>query len=136
MYFLLQPLQKGKAHGLKVKRMRVKRQQCASLNITVGMKITRCGHEPIYKNFTIGKDGFSLHPFQRCFWKDDTISLQGKTYRWIGEKWTKIFLLSIWRLCILLNVFRTSKTTMLDISAQFLTHLKGLNTSKRIPSTK
>ena len=95
MYFLLQPLQKGKALGLKVKRMRVKRQQCASLNITVGMKITRCGHEPIYKNFTIGKDGFSLHPFQRCFWKDDTISLHGKTYRWIGEKWTKIFLLSI-----------------------------------------
>ena len=53
--------------------------------------MTRCGHEPIYKNFTIGKDGFSLHPFQSCFWKDDTISLQGKAYRWIGEKWTEIF---------------------------------------------
>jgi hypothetical protein len=55
------------------------------------MKMTRCGHEPIYKNFTIGKDGFSLHPFQSYFWKDDTISLQGKAYRWIGEKWTEIF---------------------------------------------
>jgi hypothetical protein len=66
-------------------------QQCAPINITVGMKMTRCGHEPIYKNFTIGKDGFSLHPFQSCFWKDDTISLQGKAYRWIGEKWTEIF---------------------------------------------
>ena len=66
-------------------------QQCAALNITVGMKMTRCGHEPIYKNFIIGKDGFSLHPFQSCFWKDDTISLQGKAYRWIGDKWTEIF---------------------------------------------
>jgi hypothetical protein len=66
-------------------------QQCAPLNITVGTKLTRCGHEPIYKNFTIGKDGFSLHPFQSCFWKDDKVSLQGKAYRWIEEKWTEIF---------------------------------------------
>ncbi len=31
-------------------------QRCAPKNITVGMKMTRCGHEPIYKIFTIGKD--------------------------------------------------------------------------------
>ncbi len=111
-------------------------QQCTSLNITVGIKMTRCGHEPIYKNFTIGKDGFSLHPFQSCFWKDDTISLQGKAYRWIEKNGRKFFPRPIWRLCILLNVFRTSKTTKLNISAQYLTHLKGLNTSKRILSTK
>jgi hypothetical protein len=66
-------------------------QKCTSKNITVGMKMTRCGHEPFYNNFTIGKDGFSLHPFQNCFWKDDTISLNGKAYRWMGEKWTEIF---------------------------------------------
>lgn len=66
-------------------------QQCAPLNITVGMKMTRCGHEPVYKNSTIEKDGFSLHLFQSCFWKDDTVSLQGKAYRWIREKWTEIF---------------------------------------------
>ena len=28
---------------------------------------------------------------QNCFWKDDTISLNGKAYRWIGEKWQEIF---------------------------------------------
>ena len=48
-------------------------QKYTPKNITVGMKITRCGHEPFYNNFTIGKHGFLLHPFQNCFWKDDTI---------------------------------------------------------------
>ena len=66
-------------------------QQCARMNITVGMRMTRCVHEPVYKNFTIGRDGFFLHPFQNCFWKDDTVSLQGKANRLIGEKWTEIF---------------------------------------------
>jgi hypothetical protein len=35
-------------------------QQCTAVNISVGMKETRCGPEPIYKEFTVGKDGFSL----------------------------------------------------------------------------
>ena len=34
---------------------------------------------------------FPYTQFQCCFWKDDTVSLQGKAYRWIGGKWIEIF---------------------------------------------
>ena len=39
-------------------------QQCTLNNISVGMKETKFGQEPSYKNFTVGKDGFSLQPFE------------------------------------------------------------------------
>jgi hypothetical protein len=34
-------------------------QQCKLENISVGMEKTKCGPEPKFKNYTIGKDGFS-----------------------------------------------------------------------------
>jgi hypothetical protein len=53
-------------------------QQCTPVNISVGMKETRCGPEPIYKDFTVGKDGFSLHPFEECFWPHNFLNLNEK----------------------------------------------------------
>jgi hypothetical protein len=63
-------------------------QQCTAINISVGMKETRCGPEPIYKDFTVGKDGFSLHPFEECFWPNKLVNLNGKPHIWKDGEWT------------------------------------------------
>lgn len=34
------------------------------------------------KNYTIGTDGWSIHPFSNCFWKSSLVNLNGKTYHW------------------------------------------------------
>ena len=54
-------------------------QKCKSMEIRVEAKQTRCGFEPYYENQTIGRDGFSLHPFSECFWEDGIVNLNGKT---------------------------------------------------------
>jgi hypothetical protein len=65
-------------------------QQCKLENISVGMEITKCGPEPKFKNYTIGKDGFSLHPFEECFWANSFINLNGKLYIWKENEWSAI----------------------------------------------
>ena len=65
-------------------------QKCAARNITVSAKKTSCGFEPIYENKTIGRDGWSLHPFKSCFWKDGLVNLNGNTYRWTNGKWEEV----------------------------------------------
>ena len=66
-------------------------QKCISMEIRVEAKQTRCGFEPYYENQTIGRDGFSLHPFSECFWEDGIVNLNGKTYRWKQETREWIF---------------------------------------------
>ena len=65
-------------------------QQCKLENISVGMKETKCGPEPIFQNYTIGKDGFSLHPFEECFWANNFVNLNGKLYLWKDGDWSAI----------------------------------------------
>ena len=65
-------------------------QQCIANNISVGMKETKCGPEPIYKTFTVGKDGFSLHPFEECFWANKFINLNGKPHIWKDGEWSVV----------------------------------------------
>jgi hypothetical protein len=57
-------------------------QQCKEMNVTVRGEKTKCGYEPRFDSYTIGRDGFSLHPFQECFWKDQIINLNGQSYSW------------------------------------------------------
>jgi hypothetical protein len=109
-------------------------QQCASLNITVGMKMTRCGHDT--KTLLSEKTVFHYTRFRAVFGRMIQFLSKGKRIDGSGRNGRKFFPRFIWRLCILLNVFQTSKTTKFDTSAQFPIHLKELNTSKRIPSTK
>ena len=54
-------------------------------------KETKCGYEPIYDEYTIGRDGYSLHPFQECFWKDGIVNLNGKSYIWNNaeQEWSQ-----------------------------------------------
>ena len=65
-------------------------QKCIAKNISVTATQTKCGYEPRYLNFTIGRDGYSLHPFQECFWKDRFVNLNGQSYVWnnISQQWT------------------------------------------------
>jgi hypothetical protein len=47
---------------------------------------TKCGFQPftVYnnKNYTIGTDGWSIHPFSNCFLNSNLINLNGNTFHW------------------------------------------------------
>lgn len=76
-------------HRLKPNGKHLIVQKCITKNITITATQTKCGYEPQYQNFTIGRDGFSLHPFQECFWKDRIVNLNGQSYVWnnITQDW-------------------------------------------------
>ncbi len=76
-------------HRLKPNGKHLIVQRCETKNITVTAKETKCGFEPFYDTNTIGRDGYSLHPFQECFWKDGIVNLNGKSYKWDegNRKW-------------------------------------------------
>jgi hypothetical protein len=61
-------------------------QECEKKQVTVGAIETKCGFQPytVYKNnnYTIGTDGWSIHPFSNCFWKTNLVNLNGKTFHW------------------------------------------------------
>ena len=84
-------------HRLKPNGVHLIVQKCKELNITVTGAKTKCGYEPKYLDFTIGRDGFSLHPFQECCWKDELVNLNGRSYTWttvtphyIGRQWMEM----------------------------------------------
>ena len=66
-------------------------QNCEPNTIAVTARQTKCGFEPEYKSYTVGKEGFSIHPFQECFWNDKIANLNGKSYRWnnITKEWVQ-----------------------------------------------
>ena len=61
-------------------------QECKSVKVKIGAVETRCGFQPKFtynsKNFTVGRDGFSLQPFQECFWDTHLIPINDKIYYW------------------------------------------------------
>ena len=69
-------------------------QQCESVTVFLSAKLTSCGYEPFVQinstNYTIGKDGFSLHPFQECLWPLPYVSIQKNDYTWTNGEWKKI----------------------------------------------
>ena len=73
-------------HRLKPNGKHLIMQKCESREITIYAKQTQCGYEPHYENYTIGRDGYSLHPFQNCFWKDGIVNLNGQSYLWDNTK--------------------------------------------------
>ena len=67
-------------------------QQCDTVSIKISALQTQCGYQPFFQtsmngNFTVGKDGWSLHPFQDCFWNGQFVNLNDKTYTWINGEW-------------------------------------------------
>jgi hypothetical protein len=64
---------------------------CAVVSIQITAKLTTCGYQPFFQgltgNFTIGKDGWSLHPFHECFWPTGYVSINGQTFVWKNDDW-------------------------------------------------
>ena len=60
--------------------------ECKRINVNITGIETKCGFQPFFRhnsdNFTIGKDGWSIHPFSECFWSGQYININGKTYSW------------------------------------------------------
>ncbi|EFX63395.1 hypothetical protein DAPPUDRAFT_335519 [Daphnia pulex] len=61
-------------------------QEFERVQVFVTAKETKFGYQPLTvynnKNYTIGTDGWSIHPFSNCFWKSNFVNLNGKTYHW------------------------------------------------------
>ena len=68
-------------------------QRCAQKIVNVSAIETECGFQPYFSynnmSYTIGIDGWSIHPFSECFWKSQYITLNGKTFKWkkINNTW-------------------------------------------------
>ena len=71
-----------RCHRLKLNGQNLIIQKCKRLQIDMGMQQTACGFEPKYLNWTIGRDSYSLHPFQNFFWKHGLVSMNSKSYKW------------------------------------------------------
>ena len=68
-------------------------QECETKIITsLSAKETKCGFQPFFgygeKNFTVGTDGYSMHPFSECFWTSTFVNLNGKPYSWEHQNTT------------------------------------------------
>ena len=65
-------------------------QQCEKIQINITAEETRCGFQPKFtfntKNYTIGIDGWSMHPYHECFWTTLFKNINGKTYSWSTNK--------------------------------------------------
>ena len=61
-------------------------QQCAVKTVALTAIETECGFQPFFKyaneNYTIGMDGWSIHPYSACFWKSHFVNLNGNAFAW------------------------------------------------------
>jgi hypothetical protein len=61
-------------------------QQCAIKTVSLTAIETSCGFQPFFayaeNNFTVGMDGWSIHPYSDCFWKTHYVNLNGNPYAW------------------------------------------------------
>lgn len=69
-------------------------QICEIVPVNVTAKETKCGFQPYFRtstniDFTVGKDGWSLHPFHECFWSGQFINLNDQTFSWVNGDWVK-----------------------------------------------
>lgn len=61
-------------------------QQCDPVNVLISAKETKCGFQPFFVynkiNSTIGTDGWSIHSYSDCFWKNQLININGYPHAW------------------------------------------------------
>ncbi|EFX81340.1 hypothetical protein DAPPUDRAFT_102339 [Daphnia pulex] len=65
-------------------------QQCKKTTVKVEAHKTKCGFEPKFNGYTIGKDGFTRTKFRPCTWSNGLVNLNGKTFEYVNETWTPI----------------------------------------------
>ena len=61
-------------------------QQCEIKTVSISAVETQCGFQPFFTyasaNFTVGMDGWSIHPYSDCFWKTNYVNLNGNAFAW------------------------------------------------------
>ncbi len=64
-------------------------EQCKEHWTNITAVETTCGFQPYFfydhRNYTIGIDGWSIHPFSDCFWQTHLININGRPYMWIAN---------------------------------------------------
>lgn len=62
-------------------------QQCQPKTVTFTAVKTNCGFEPFVNGSTIAKDGYSLVPFQPCYWQGSLATFNGRPYKFLNDSW-------------------------------------------------
>ena len=62
-------------------------QQCQPKSVTFTAVKTNCGFEPFVNGSTIAKDGYSLVPFQPCYWQGSMATFNGRPYKFLNDSW-------------------------------------------------
>jgi hypothetical protein len=61
-------------------------QQCAVKTVVLTAIETQCGFQPFFtyasENYTVGMDGWSIHPYSACFWKSHFVNINGNAFAW------------------------------------------------------
>ena len=52
--------------------------------------MTKCGVQPFFQNFTIGKDGYTLYPFSPCYWKGGIVLFNTRLYEHRNNEWQEL----------------------------------------------
>ena len=65
-------------------------QQCKKTTVKVEAEKTKCGFEPKFNGYTVGKDGFTRTKFRPCTWSNGHVNLNGKTFEYVNESWNPI----------------------------------------------
>ena len=64
--------------------------ECRTESLEITAVETKCGFQPYFvlynKNWTIGRDGWSMHPFHECCWANPYITINSRTYSWEHEE--------------------------------------------------
>ncbi|KAK4045670.1 hypothetical protein OUZ56_033453 [Daphnia magna] len=65
-------------------------QQCKKLTVNVKAQKTKCGWEPKFHHYTIGKDGFTRTKFRPCTWSNGLANLNGQPHEYFNGTWKPI----------------------------------------------
>ncbi|KZS19909.1 Uncharacterized protein APZ42_013539 [Daphnia magna] len=65
-------------------------QQCKKLTVNVKAQKTKCGWEPKFHHYTIGKDGFTRTKFRPCTWSNGLANQNGQPHEYFNGTWNPI----------------------------------------------
>ena len=64
--------------------------KCEPTQVTFTTFQDRCGPQPVYRNFTIAKDGRTLVPLTPCAWKDGIVNFGGTVHQYRDNNWVPV----------------------------------------------
>ena len=63
---------------------------CKAQNVAFEIKMTSCGPQPRFGNFTINLDGWELVSFAPCYWTKGIVNFNNKPYGYRNNTWVPI----------------------------------------------